>query len=160
SPRSLLPAVRSNLALLRGLMPDPMTPDLRRQLYVVAAQTAWLAGWLSKQLDNRGDAAGYWSFARDLSREAGERPLLAHVLVATSSLYSAVTGRLDSDPATSVSLLDEADVVVGTRSSPSLRSWVLARRAEERSAAGDVASSREDFDQAARLLHRGGLETN
>jgi hypothetical protein len=122
---------------------------------VVAAQTAWLAGWLSKQLDNRGDAAGYWTFARDLAREVGESPLLAHVLVATSSIYSAATGRPDSDQATSVSLLDEADAVAGARSSPALRSWVLARRAEERSAAGDGVSARKDFDQAARLLDLG-----
>jgi transcriptional regulator with XRE-family HTH domain len=159
APRSLLPAVKSNLALLRGLMPGPTTAHLRRRLYVAAAETALLAGWLSRQLDNRGDAAGYWAFARALAREAEERPLLAHVLVATSSIYSAATDHPPTDQATSLSLLDEADAVAGTRCSLALRSWILARRAEERSAAGDASSSASDFDQAARLLDRVQVRT-
>src|SRR5437588_3347600 len=92
-------------------------------------------------------------FARDLAHEAGEKPLLAHVLVATSSIYSAPTGHPASDQATSLSLLDEADSVAGARCSPALRSWVLARRAEELAAAGDANGSRKDFDQASRLLN-------
>lgn len=152
TPRSLLPAVRSNLAFLRGLLPMPMTPVLRRYVQVVAAETASEAGWLSRQLDNRGDATGYWSLARELAREAGEHELVARVLVAASSLYSTVTGRPDGDGATALTLLDQAEALAGPRSSPGLRSWILARRAEEGAAAGDTRRSVRDFDQAERLL--------
>lgn len=152
APRSVLPAIRTNLGLLRGWLPVPMTPDLRRHLHLVTAETAWLAGWLCRQLDNRGDAAGYWACARDLAREAGERPLLAHILVATSSLHSAVTGRSDGDARTALALLDEAEAVAGPRASRALQSWILARRAEEHASVGENAVAASEFDRAERLL--------
>jgi transcriptional regulator with XRE-family HTH domain len=152
APRSVLPAIRTNLALLRGWLPASMTPDLRRHLHLVTAETAWLAGWLCRQLDNRGDAAGYWACARDLARQVGEKPLLAHILVATSSLHSAVTGRSDGDAPTALALLDEAETVAGPRSSPALQSWVLARRAEEHASVGEAATAASEFDRAERLL--------
>lgn len=152
APRSMLHAVRANLALLRGWLPATMPSPLRRQLQAVTAETALLAGWLSRQLDNHGDAVGYWALARDLAREAGEGSLHAHVLVATSSLYSPVTGRSGGDTRTALGLLDEAEGVAGARCAPPLRSWILARRGEEYAAMGQVADATGQFERAERLL--------
>jgi hypothetical protein len=132
-----------------------MPHGLRRHLCLVAAQLAWLAGWLSRQLDNRGDAATYWTIARDLAREANETSLLACVLVATSSLHSAVTDLADCDGRIAVALLDEAEAVADTRSPAALRSWILARRAEEAAAAGDAAECARVFDAAERTISAG-----
>jgi transcriptional regulator with XRE-family HTH domain len=153
TPRSLLPAVKGNLALLQSLLTTPMTSSLRHQLCLVAAEMAWLAGWLSRQLDNRGDASAYWVFARDLAREIDERPLLAHVLVAASSLHSAVPDRGDGSGETALMLLDEADTVVGSGSQASLRSWILARRGEEAAAIGDATESARAFDRAEQTMN-------
>jgi transcriptional regulator with XRE-family HTH domain len=152
APRSMLHAVRATLGLLRGWLPGTMPSELRRHLQAATAETALLAGWLCRQLDNHGDAAGYWAFARDLAREAGDGSLHAHVLVAISSLYSPVTGRSGGDVRTALRLLDEAKGAAGARCSPSLHSWILARQGEEYAAMGQIADATGHFHRAERLL--------
>jgi hypothetical protein len=152
APRSLLPAVWGHLSALRRMLDGSQPPSIRQHVYVLTAETAALAGWLSHLLDNRGDAYTHWTFARDVARQAGEGPLLAHALVATSVLYSTV--RRPHDPRRSdgaLTLLDAADSAVGPGSSPILRSWLLARRGEERAVTGDAAGSARDFEEAARV---------
>ena len=152
APRSLLPAVWGHLGTLRRLLNGNQAPGLRQHVYVLTAETAALAGWLAHLLDNRGDAYTHWTFARDVARQAGEGPLLAHALVATSALYSNV--RRAHDPKRSdaaMTLLGAADTAAGLRSSPVLRSWLLARRGEEHAVKGDAHASARDFEEAARV---------
>ena len=152
APRSLLPAVWGHLRALKRLLDGNQAPALRQHVYVLTAETAALAGWLSHLLDNRGDAHAHWTFARDVAREAGEGPMLAHALVATSVLYSNV--RRVHDPKRSdgaLTLLGAADVAAGPGSSPILRSWLLARRGEEHAVKGDAVASARDFEDAARV---------
>src|SRR5262249_9186611 len=82
APRSLLHAVWGHLRALKRLLDGNQAPTLRQHVYVLTAETAALSGWLSHLLDNRGDAHAHWTFARDVARQAGEGPLLAHALVA------------------------------------------------------------------------------
>jgi hypothetical protein len=152
APRSLLPAVWGHLRTLKRLLGDNQARALRQHVYVLAAETAALAGWLSHLLDNRGDAHAHWTFARDVARQAGEGPLLAHALVATSVLYSNV--RRAHDPKRSegaLTLLGAADTAAGSGSSPILRSWLLARRGEEHAVNGDAVASARAFEVAARV---------
>ncbi len=152
APRSLLPAVWGHLRVMRRLLEEDQAPGLRQHVYVLTAETAALAGWLSHLLDNRGDAYTHWTFTRDVARQAGEGPLLAHALVATSVLYSNV--RRAHDPQRShgaLTLLDAADMAAGAKSSPILRSWLLARRGEERAVNRDTRGSAHDFEEAARV---------
>jgi hypothetical protein len=72
APRSLLPAVWGHLRALKRLLDHNQAPALRKRVYVLTAETAALAGWLSHLLDNRGDAHAHWTFARDVARQAGE----------------------------------------------------------------------------------------
>ena len=117
-----------------------MPPQIRGHLCVVTAETAWLAGWLSRQLDNHGDTAGYWALLGTWPvRRATARS--KHVLVAASSLYSPVTGRSGGDTRTALGLLDQAEAAAGGRRSPALQSWIVARRGEEHAAVGHVAAA-------------------
>jgi hypothetical protein len=152
APRSLLPAVWGHLRVLTRLVEANQPPGLRQHVFVLTAETAALAGWLAHLLDNRGDAYTHWTFARDVARQAGDGPLLAHALVATSVLYSNV--RRTHDPRRSdaaLTLLGAADTAAGVGSSPILRSWLLARRGEEHAMNGDAVASARDFDEAARV---------
>jgi len=77
APGSLLPALRSHLAMLSGSLHAGQPESVRRRLLSLTGVTAVLAGRLSWLLDNRGEARQCWTLATELAREAGDDTLLA-----------------------------------------------------------------------------------
>src|SRR6202022_592708 len=107
APRSLLPAMRSHLAILTGSLNASQPPDVRRRLQGLASETAALAGWLSHLLDNRGDAHACWTYARQLADEAGDGEVLAFTLALRRSQHSSVSyGGSYGDNRRALALLD------------------------------------------------------
>jgi transcriptional regulator with XRE-family HTH domain len=140
APCDLLAPVGKHLDLIRRLVADVPDFGLRRRFLTVASETATVAGWLSSRLDNRGDARMYCGLAQELAAEAGDGARRAQGLVIASDLAEDGTG--------AIALLDEAERAAGSWSSPLLRAWVLARRAEEHAIMGDAAASDRDIDRA------------
>lgn len=140
APNHLLGLVARHLDVLRLLTADLPDGGLKRRFLVVASDTATIAGWLSSRLDNRGDARRYCGLAQDLAAEAGDGCRRAQALVIASDLAEDGIG--------AISLLDEAERAAGSWSSPLLRAWVLARRAEEHAILGAAAASDRDIERA------------
>ena len=149
APRVLMPMVRGNLARLRAAKP-PASETLGRQLHSLIGRLAVLAGRLSFRMHNIGEAESHYSLAEQLAAESGDDELLAFALAARSSLYSNI-GSL-GETTIALVLLDQAATLVGRASSPHLRGWLLAHRAEEHAALHDPVACYRDQDAAARAL--------
>jgi hypothetical protein len=91
--------------------------------------------------------------ADSYAREAGDGPLRGYVLGLRRQLYSDLwrgwSGMSSSMP---LQLLDEALAGVGATSSPWLRTWLLACRAEEHATRGDERGVHRDLEEADDLL--------
>lgn len=151
SPATLAYQVHSHYLRLRGLLSVTSPPALRQPLGSITGETAMLLGWLAFLLEDWHDARRLWGEAQGLAEEFDEDELLAHVLIARSSLVSCLPhGGRGGSPSLSISLLNDAEVRV--RASPSRRIWLLSRRAEEHAAAGDRRASAQDLIEAERSL--------
>jgi hypothetical protein len=153
SPISVFPAVQGHLLALRGMLTSHESGELGGRLRRIVSEAATLAGWLAFRLENRGDAHALWAFAAALAEEAGDGPLRAYALIARTNLYSATwrDGR-HGDPDTAIALLDLAAFAAGWGSSPLMRAWLYARRAEEHAVRGDAFACNKDLDRAERAL--------
>jgi transcriptional regulator with XRE-family HTH domain len=158
APGSLLPALRSHLAMLSGSLHGGQPEPVRRRLLSLAGQTAVLAGRLSWLLDNRGEARQCWTLASDLAREAGDDTLLAEALGNQRVLHSTIPNRGQyGRPDRALAVLDAAEERLTSTSSPYARMMVMLLRAEDHAAAGDTAASQRDLEAAeAALLSAGG----
>lgn len=149
APRSLLPALRSHVALLGGALEAPQPDGIRRRLLSMAGETAALAGWLSHLLENRGDASFWWAYARRLAADAGDSALTAFVLVLNRSQHSTASyGGRFGDSRHAMALLDEAASHLTATAPAHIRAFMHAARAEDHAASGDAAASQRDLDLA------------
>jgi transcriptional regulator with XRE-family HTH domain len=146
APASLMPQVLGLLQQERELLKERPAP----RLLEVTIRTAITAGWLSYNVNNRGDAGAYWSYAESLARDLDSDQMLAYTLGVRSSVYSAVPKRAGSplDAGASMSLLEEAVSLTKTGSSLALRAWLYARRAEEHAVVGDRRAGYSDIERA------------
>ncbi len=153
APRDLLPHVERHLAYVQALLRSARSPAQEGRLQLIAGMLAAVAGKLSFNLGNQGDAHAYSVAAEGLAKEAGDGPLRARVLAQRSELYSDVwLGWRGNGSSTALQLLDQAHAVAGGSSSPWLRTWILASRAEEHAMRGDDRAARLDLEDADRLL--------
>ena len=152
-PREQVAALRGHLVMLCRLVPGASDAGARR-LQVAAAQTALIAGRLEWQLERRAEAEVHWSLAERLSLQAGDSALVAHVLGARTEVCSAVAPGSAGDVCTALAMLDRALELAPRNSSPHLRAWLLARRAEEHAAAGHARQCERDLALADRALSR------
>ncbi|MGH7883214.1 MAG: hypothetical protein ACREN8_09990 [Candidatus Dormibacteraceae bacterium] len=129
-PRQLLSMLVPHLEQLQNL--SAVTGN--RTVIDLTAQTASLAGWVTHDLGNRGDAETYWQHAIKWAQEAGSGETEAYALVAMSGLTSARSAGSSSNPQMSIALLDRAAVVAGANAKPQLRAYVMARRSQEHAA--------------------------
>lgn len=153
APRDLLPQVQRHLAYAQALVRSARLPTQETRLYLVAGTLAAVAGKLSFGLGNPGDAHADYVAADSYAREAGDGPLRGYVLGLRRQLYSDLwqgwPGTGSSKP---LQLLNEAHAAAGGSSSPWLRMWLLASRAEEHANLGDARSAHRDLDGADHLL--------
>jgi tetratricopeptide (TPR) repeat protein len=153
SPATLMPLASRLLEHQRVLLRDAQPAALLDS----TCQTAIVVGWLSYNLNNRGDADAYWTYAENLAHQMGSAQLQAHALGVRSTLFSTVP----SHDATGgglllpIALLDQAIRLSGSSGEPSLRAWLHARRAEERATIGDRRGAYNDIESAQRVLSGG-----
>jgi hypothetical protein len=153
SPAAVRQAITSHFDELAKLALRSQPPSTAAEVRSLAAQTAILAGWVSFNVQDLGQALSYWLVAHDLGREAGNVSLQAHALGCRSRLYSPIhRGPHDGDPTAALSLLDQATGLAEGAASPALRSWLLANRAQQLAVANRGAESYRDLDQAAHLV--------
>jgi hypothetical protein len=115
-----------------------------------------VAGWLSYNVHNRGDANALWLYADDLAKQSGSFQLQAYVLGIRSCLYSAVPKRGEAwqDASLPIALLDYAITLSKGVPSPPLKAWLFARRAEEHAVSGNHSAALSDISSAYSLLGR------
>ena len=153
APSSLLPALRSHLAVLTGSLHSGQPDAVRRRLLSLSGETALLAGRLSWLLDNRGEARRCWTLAADLGREARDETLVASTLGMQRVFHSTIPnrGRYGSTDR-ALAVLDAAELRLSGMSSPYVRMMVLLSRAEDHAALGDADSSQRDLEAAEAAL--------
>jgi tetratricopeptide (TPR) repeat protein len=153
SPAAVRQAITSHFDELAKLALRSQPPTTAAEIRSLAAQTAILAGWVSFNVQDLGQALSYWLVAHDLAREAGNVSVQAHALACRSRLYSPIhRGVQDGDPVAALSLLDQANELAAGAASPALRSWLFANRAQQLAVANRGADSYRDLDQAAHLV--------
>ncbi len=153
SPSSLLPALRSHLAVLSGSLHSGQPQDVRRRVLSLTGETALLAGRLSWLLGNRGEARRCWTLAAELGREAGDDTLIAATLGQQRVLHSTIPNRgLYGSTDRALALLDAAEARLSPSSSPYVRMMVLLARAEDHAALGDGDASQRDLESAETAL--------
>lgn len=153
APGSLLPALRSHLAMLSGALHGGLPEPVRRRLLSLTGLSAVLAGRLSWLLDNRGEARQCWNLASELARESGDSTLLAEALGNQRVLHSTIPNRGQyGRPDRALAVLDAAEGRLTTTSSPYARMMVLLLRAEDHAAVGDAAASQRDLEGAESAL--------
>jgi transcriptional regulator with XRE-family HTH domain len=152
APASLMPQVVGLLQQERELLKERPAP----RLLEATVRTAITAGWLSYNVNNRGDAGAYWSYAESTARDLGSDQMLAYALGVRSSVYSAVPKRAGSplDAGASMALLEQAISLAKTSTSLALRAWLYARRAEEHAVVGDRRAAYSDIERAYRVMGR------
>lgn len=152
SPTNLMPLVHQLLAKETELRDHGLT----RRLAEVTANTAIIAGWLSYNIHNRGDALTFWTRAKELAEDADSAQLRAYALGCLSSLFSGVPKRGEAwqDTSLPISMLDQAIAIGSRTASPSLRAWLFSRRAEEYAAIGNRTLSYQDINRAYSALSR------
>jgi transcriptional regulator with XRE-family HTH domain len=154
APTSLMPQVFTLLQKERDLLEEHSTP----RLLEATIRTAITAGWLSYNVNNRGDAGAFWAYAESLARELGSNQMLAYAIGVKSTVYSAVPKRAGTplDAAASMALLQDAITLAKTGTSLALRAWLYARRAEEFAVVGDRRAAYSDIERAYRVMGRQG----
>jgi tetratricopeptide (TPR) repeat protein len=119
---------------------------LRRRLISTVGETDALTGWTLFDLGRTREAVRTYRDALGAARAADDRPLIACVLGYWSYLLSS-----QGDTAAAARMLaDAADQVRGT--DPATHAWILARRAEEEAASGDVSAAMRALDQAVTVF--------
>jgi transcriptional regulator with XRE-family HTH domain len=153
APRDLLPQVERHLTYVRSLLRSSQPSLEGGRLHLIAGTMAAVAGRLSFSLGNAGDAHAHYVAAEGHAREAGEGPLRAYVLGLRRQLHSDLwQGWRGTGSSKPLRLLDEAHAAAGTGSSPWLRTWLLACRAEEHANLGDAQAAHRDLEDADHLL--------
>jgi transcriptional regulator with XRE-family HTH domain len=152
-PHRLLSAVTLHLTQIRELISEPSpNPDIAD----LTTQTAILAGWLSWQLDNRGNARSYWRYAEQLAAQLGASSVHAYAVGVQAELHShAPYAGPAEDGRAALALLDRAIAIAGKASKPNMHAWLHARRAEQHAMFGNRLASHRDLDHACRIAASG-----
>jgi tetratricopeptide (TPR) repeat protein len=157
APSSLLPALRSHLAMLTGTLHGGQGTPMRRRLLSLTGETAVLTGRVSWLLENRGEARQCWSLAADLGREAGDDTLVAEALANQRVFYSMVPNRgMYGQPDRALAILDAAEAHLTPESSPYARTMVHLLRAEDHASNGDATLAERDLNAAEDALRSAG----
>ncbi len=151
--------VTDHLEVLLRTMPRVVSSADAVRVQIATAQTAIIAGWLTFNIGQPGQALAHWLLAYELASEAGHADLTAYALACRSRLHSRVhRGDQAVVPATALALLDRALALAGTSDDSELRSWLLVNRAEQHADAGNAAACDRDLDEAAHVIGRPGIK--
>lgn len=154
APRTLLPLVSAHMHEMRLLL-QGAPPDLGRRLQQLIGESALLAGRLARNLENLGDAKAYWTLAEAMGSESGDASIRATSLIERVYLHSiAPFENRGGDIRKVMGLLDAAEACLDNEASPSLRAWLLGKRAEEFATCGNGTMAHRELDQAERALAR------
>jgi transcriptional regulator with XRE-family HTH domain len=150
SPELLIPMLQGALTFVQSFSGKP---DDAPELADATSRLALLYGWLSFQLDNKAEARRVYRFAAHTARDGGLTDLHASVLAAASQLDSTIPyGGYQSSNLALVTLDRAESLTSESVSASALRSWILARRAQERAALGDFAAAQRDLGTASQLF--------
>jgi tetratricopeptide (TPR) repeat protein len=150
---SLIAPVLEHLRTITDLLRSPQPAQIRRRLFVAAADAAQLAGRLLFGTNQLDDAQTYYSVALDAAREAGDHALAAYV-IGTMSFIPA-RGR---KPDKALQLVQEAQANATERAPATLRSWLSALEAEHHASLGNAGSTRAALDRAERAADQAERE--
>ena len=147
NPRVLLPTLLHQVTLLQNAQPHRSIRMVR-----MLGESLVAVGWVSSLLNNYGDAAMYWKEATELATDYADGYVQGLTLAGRSALYSGIEhGGRGADPRRALDLLNSAEETAD-RSNPSLRSFVMARKAELYAALNDETSCQADLDGSQRIL--------
>ncbi len=153
-PAALWPTLYSHAAVTRHIH-DAAPTALQHQAGRIASQSAALLGMLGHRLHRRLDSVMYLNLAIELAAEAQDGPLRAHALIALRAVYSPVTGAGPAaDAGKALQLTTEAARVAGDGTSPLLRTWLHACRAEDHAMLGDAGEANRAMGAAEAALAR------
>jgi transcriptional regulator with XRE-family HTH domain len=157
SPATMLQPVTDHLDVLLRTIPRATSSADAARVQVAGAQTAIMAGWLTFNVGQPGQALAHWVLAHELATEAGHADLRAYAVACRSRLHSRVhRGDRAVAPATALALLDGALVAAATSTDSALRSWLLVNRAEQHADAGDARACDRDLDAAVHVIEGPG----
>jgi hypothetical protein len=128
-PSALRLAIARHLEDLNELVLRSNSPSISLRVLSLTAQTAILAGWMSFEDGDRGQATRHWSVARELARDADNHGVQALALGSRSRNYW-TGGRASNDagiPA-ALRLLNDAIRLAEVAGSPALLAWLNARK--------------------------------
>lgn len=153
APGSLLPALRSHLAVLNGSLHPGQPDDVRRRLQSLTGETALMTGRVSWLLENRGEARRCWALAAELGKSAGDDTLIASSLGMQRVLHSTIPNRgLYGSPERALAVLDAAAARLAPNASPYVRMMIHLARAEDHAAVGNARASQRDLEAAEAAL--------
>jgi transcriptional regulator with XRE-family HTH domain len=151
SPDQLAPLLHGSLSFVQSL---PCGSDRPPELADAMSRLALLYGWLSFQLDNKTASCRIYRYAAHLARDSELTDIYATILAAASQLDSTIPyGGYQSSNGALLTLDHAASLTSGSSSPSILRSWILARRAQERAALRDVPGAQRDFATAEDAFH-------
>lgn len=154
-PTALLAPTRAQLGVLNELRTVTRAGPVASRLASLTAHVAALTGWLSWLSGQRRGATAFYTFAQELAADVRDQGAEAFVLVLRSFMCSDLFRSEKGGAARALALLDRAVDLAGPGSSPHLRVFALARRAEEHAISGasgaELAAGR-DLDEAERAL--------
>ena len=155
SPGSLLPALRSHLAVLNGTLHAGRPDGIRRRLQSLTGEAALMTGRVSWLLENRGEARRCWALAAELGKAAGDDTLVASSLGMQRVLHSTIPNRgMYGSPERALAVLDAAEARLAPSASPYVRMMIHLSRAEDHAAAGNADASQRDLQAAETALAR------
>jgi hypothetical protein len=146
-PTTLIPPVLDLLQRTRTRLAEQPSP----RLFEVTIRVSIQAGWLSYDMNNHGDATGFWTLAEGLAGQADSNVLRAYTL----ALHSLLVGHRSMQPgqaSLTLRLLDQSIELAAKGAPAPLRGWLYAERAGERAAVGLQHGSYNDLDQAYRTM--------
>jgi hypothetical protein len=158
SPSAVRLAITRHFDDLTALALRSRQSSVAERARTMAAQTAILAGWVSFNLQDVGQALMYWTVAHDMAGEVGDLSLQAHALGSRSRLYSPIhSSTAGADPYTALAFLDRAVRLAHGGASAAMRSWLHANRAQQFAATNQATESQRDLEESARLASLGQL---
>jgi transcriptional regulator with XRE-family HTH domain len=151
SPRIVLPSIVAQTQAVRGLAAG-RDGALRRDLLLLAARSAELAGWMAQESGNDRAARRWTTIAVDISSAAGDRELAGYALLRQADLT------LHRDEAEeTIALARRAQEELGSNSR--LVGLAAQREAQGHALLGDHDACRRALDRAESMLGLPGTPT-
>ncbi len=154
--RLILRELHAHLVTLEGVLHAAQSPEIRREVVLMAGETAAAAaqGWYS--LFDYGEAKVMCEFARHLAHELGGSTVEAmgygcEALLYANRLHGQEEG-LPGGPRKAIELLLAAEASIGAGGPPNVRMWLQSMLAWHHAAAGDGAAAGRDLEAAQRAL--------